>query len=79
MIKSAATIEAIIDQYIWFRGPKIADVISLSPVFMPPGMLKDVEDELQRKVKVFVLDQFKPTCFQFNEILLIHMPFRVLH
>lgn len=32
---------------------------SLSYLFFLPGMLKDVEDELQRKVKVFVLVHFK--------------------
>ena len=41
---------------------KTAGVIS---VFILPGMLKDVEDELQRKVKVFVL-------YQFNTFLPFH-------
>lgn len=31
---------------------------SLYLLFLLQGMLKDVEDELQRKVKVFVLGQF---------------------
>lgn len=58
--------EAITDQYRWFRGTKMADVISLSHLFFLPGMLKDVEDELQRKVKVFVLCQFKQQALNYQ-------------
>lgn len=47
----------------------ITDLIPLSHLFFCPGMLKDVEDELQRKVKVFALSQFKPQYLIYYKIL----------